>query len=105
MLPARPTRWKGYEILINAVAALDRPDVTLLLLGAGDGSSRFVTSLEQLARRTGLDGRLRIATGSDDMAAALMLADVIAMPSTVPEPFGRVAIAALARPGPISLAI
>ena len=101
MLPARPTRWKGYEILINAVAALDRPDVTLLLLGAGDGSSRFVTSLEQLARRTGLDGRLRIATGSDDMAAALMLADVIAMPSTVPEPFGRVAIEAGAMGRPV----
>ena len=33
-----------------------------------------------------VDGRLRIATGSDDMAA-VMLADVIAMPSTVPEPW------------------
>ena len=101
MLPARPTSWKGHEILINAVAALNRPDVTLLLLGAGDGSSRFVTGLEQLARKTGLDGRLRIATGSDDMAAALMLADVIAMPSTVPEPFGRVAVEAGAMGRPV----
>lgn len=101
MLPARPTSWKGHEILINAVATLNRPDVTLLLLGAGDGSARFVTGLEQLARKTGLDGRLRIATGSDDMAAALMLADVIAMPSTVPEPFGRVAVEAGAMGRPV----
>ena len=101
MLPARPTSWKGHEILINAVAALNRPDVTLLLLGAGDGAPRFVTGLEQLARKTGLDGRLRIATGSDDMAAALMLADVIAMPSTVPEPFGRVAVEAGAMGRPV----
>ena len=101
MLPARPTSWKGYEILINAVAALNRPDVTLLLLGAGDGSSRFVTGLEQLARKTGLGGRLRIAKGSDDMPAALMLADVIAMPSTVPEPFGRVAVEAGAMGRPV----
>ncbi len=101
MLPARPTSWKGHEILINAVAALNRPDVTLLLLGAGDGSPRFVNRLERLARKTGLDGRLRIATGSDDMAAALMLADVIAMPSTVPEPFGRVAVEAGAMGRPV----
>ena len=48
-----------------------------------------------------MDGRLRIATGSDDMPAALMLADVIAMPSTVPEPFGRVAIEAGAMGRPV----
>lgn len=101
MLPARPTSWKGYEVLINAVAALNRPDVTLLLLGAGDGRPRFVAGLEQLARKTGLDGRLRIAAGSDDMPAALMLADVIAMPSTVPEPFGRIAVEAGAMGRPI----
>jgi len=101
MLPARPTSWKGHKILINAVAALNRPNVTLLLLGAGDGAPRFLTGLEQLARKTGLDGRLRIATGSDDMAAALMLADVVAMPSTVPEPFGRVALEAGAMGRPV----
>lgn len=101
MLPARPTSWKGHEVLIKAVAALNRPDVTLLLLGAGDGAPRFVAGLEQLARKTGLDGRLRIAAGSDDMPSALMLADVIAMPSTVPEPFGRVAVEAGAMGRPV----
>ena len=101
MLPARPTSWKGHKVLIRAVAALDRPDVTLLLVGAGDGPPRFVAGLEQLARKTGLDGRLRIATGSNDMPAAFMLADVIAMPSTVPEPFGRVAVEAGAMGRPV----
>ena len=101
MLPARPTSWKGHEVLIRAVASLNRPDVTLLLVGAGDGSPRFVAGLEQLARKTGLDGRLRIATGSNDMPAAFMLADVIAMPSTVPEPFGRVAVEAGAMGRPV----
>ena len=60
-----------------------------------------MAGLEQLARKTGLGGRLRIATGSDDMPAALMLADVIAMPSTVPEPFGRIAVEAGAMVGAI----
>ena len=101
MLPARPTSWKGHETLINAVAALNRSDVILLLLGASDGTPRFAAGLEKLARKTGLNGRLRIAAGSDDMPSALMLADVIAMPSIVPEPFGRVAVEAGAMGRPI----
>ena len=101
MLPARATEWKGHAPLIEAVARLEAKDVTLLLLGAGDGHSRFIERLRALAIKTGLDGRLRIASGTDDMPAALMLADVVAMPSTVPEPFGRVALEAQAMGRPV----
>ena len=101
MLPARATEWKGHAPLIEAVARLEAKDVTLLLLGAGDGHSRFVERLRALAIKTGLDGRLRIASGTDDMPAALMLADVVAMPSTIPEPFGRVALEAQAMGRPV----
>lgn len=101
MLPGRPTSLKGHEILLRAVAALNRPDVTLLFLGAGDGPVRFITRMQQLARTTGLDGRLQIATGTDDMPAALMLADVVAMPSIIPEAFGRVAVEAGAMGRPV----
>ena len=51
MLPARPTSWKGYEVLINAVVALNRPDVTLLLLGAGDGAPDLWLALNNLHER------------------------------------------------------
>ena len=101
MLPARATEWKGHAPLIEAVARLEAKDVTLLLLGAGDGYSRFIERLRALAIKTGLDGRLRIASGTDDMPAALMLADVVAMPSTIPEPFGRVALEAQAMGRPV----
>ena len=101
MLPARATEWKGHAPLIEAVARLEAKDVTLLLLGAGDGHSRFIERLRALAIKTGLDGRLRIASGTDDMPAALMLADVVAMPSTIPEPFGRVALEAQAMGRPV----
>ncbi len=101
MLPARATEWKGHAPLIEAVARLEAKDVTLLLLGAGDGHSRFIERLRALAIKTGLDGRLRIASGTDDMPAALMLADVVAMPSTIPEPFGRVALEAEAMGRPV----
>jgi len=101
MLPARATEWKGHAPLIEAVARLEAKDVTLLLLGAGDGHSRFIERLRALAIKTSLDGRLRIASGTDDMPAALMLADVVAMPSTIPEPFGRVALEAQAMGRPV----
>lgn len=101
MLPARATEWKGHAPLIEAVARLEAKDVTLLLLGAGDGHSRFIERLRALAIKTGLDGRLRIASGTNDMPAALMLADVVAMPSTIPEPFGRVALEAQAMGRPV----
>ena len=101
MLPARATEWKGHAPLIEAVARLEGKDVSLLLLGAGDGHSRFIERLRALAIKTGLDGRLRIASGTDDMPAALMLADVVAMPSTIPEPFGRVALEAQAMGRPV----
>lgn len=101
MLPARATEWKGHAPLIEALARLEAKNVTLLLLGAGDGHSRFIERLRALAIKTGLDGRLRIASGTDDMPAALMLADVVAMPSTIPEPFGRVALEAQAMGRPV----
>lgn len=101
MLPGRPARWKGHEILIRAVAALGRNDVSLLLLGAGDGQDSYIRKLEKLALTTGLNAQLRIAKSTNDVPAALMLADVVAMPSIVPEPFGRVAIEAQAMGRPV----
>jgi len=101
ILPARATAWKGHEHVIQAVAQLKRDDVTLLLLGAGDGHERFISRLKALALSTGLDGRLRIAKSTNDMPAALMLADVVVMPSVIPEPFGRVAIEAQAMGRPV----
>ena len=79
MLAGRPTSWKGYEILIQAASMLDDTEVCLLYLGAGD-DIKFVEKLHQLAVKTGLGNRLRIATGSFDVPAAMMLADVVAMP-------------------------
>ena len=101
MLAGRPTSWKGYDILIEAVARLENDRLCLLLLGAGDGEPKFVDRLHQLALKTGLGGRVRIAGSSLDMPAAMMLADVVAMPSVQPEPFGRVAVEAQAMGRPV----
>ena len=101
MLPARATSWKGHEILIQALAQLSDKDAILMLLGIEDGPPAYAEKLRTMAVRYGLGASVRIGAGSRDMPAALMLADVVAMPSIKPEPFGRVAIEALAMGRPV----
>jgi glycosyltransferase involved in cell wall biosynthesis len=94
MLPARLTRWKGGEALLEAVARLKLPDLFCVFVGGGGAD--FGRALAARAEALGLDERVRIAGHCDDMPAALMLADVVACPSLHPEPFGRALIEAQA---------
>ena len=72
-----------------------------LMIGAGDGKPTFVKRLARFGDKLGLEGRFRLAPIVDDMPAALMVADVVVMPSITPEPFGRVALEAQAMGRPI----
>ena len=101
MLPARPTEWKGHHILLQALAKIkDRPFLCLMI-GASDGRPAFVKGLTRFGDKLGLEGRFRLTPIVDDMPAALMVADVVVMPSITPEPFGRVALEAQAMGRPI----
>jgi glycosyltransferase involved in cell wall biosynthesis len=93
MLPARLTRWKGGEILLQAVASLNDSDLYCVFVGGGEN---FAGTLTRRAESLGLGGRIRLPGQCDDMPAALMLADVVACPSLKPEPFGRTVIEAQA---------
>jgi glycosyltransferase involved in cell wall biosynthesis len=101
MLPARATKWKGHWVLLQALAKIkDRPFICLMI-GAGDGKPAFVSELVRYGQQLGLEGRFRLTPLVDDMPAALMVADVVAMPSITPEPFGRVALEAQAMGRPV----
>jgi glycosyltransferase involved in cell wall biosynthesis len=101
MLPARATAWKGHKILLDALARLPHRNFICLLVGAGDGKPGFVDDLTAYGRSLGLEGRFRLTPVIHDMPAALMFADVVAMPSVTPEPFGRVALEAQAMGRPV----
>ena len=101
MLPARLTRWKGAELLLEAVARLARAEVYAVLVGGDQGRAAYALGLEELAEKLGLSARLRIAGHCDDMPAAMMLADVVVSASLKPEPFGRVVIEAQAMGRPV----
>lgn len=101
MLPARPSSWKGHLILLRALARLEHLQVAIVLLGAGDFNTGYAEMLEKTSLELGLGANVRITTSSRDMPAALMLADVVVMPSIHPEPFGRIAIEAQAMGRPV----
>jgi glycosyltransferase involved in cell wall biosynthesis len=98
---ARHQSGKGTRFLLQALAKIkDRPFICLMI-GAGDGKPAFVSELVRYGQQLGLEGRFRLTPLVDDMPAALMVADVVAMPSITPEPFGRVALEAQAMGRPV----
>ena len=101
MLPARPTAWKGHKILLDAVAKMNRFDITVVLLGIADDNSSFYEAMQRHVARLKIESLVRFAQKTNDMPASLMLADVVVMPSIEPEPFGRVAVEAQAMGRPI----
>jgi glycosyltransferase involved in cell wall biosynthesis len=96
MLPGRLTSWKGQKLLISAMAQLRHTDAIAVLVGSDQGRTAYTESLVEQARSLGLGDRLRIVGHTDDMPAALMLADIVVNASTDPEAFGRTIIEAQA---------
>jgi glycosyltransferase involved in cell wall biosynthesis len=101
MLPGRLTSWKGHAVLLQAVAALNRPDVMCVFVGSDQGRRRYTNELKQLAAGLGIADRLRLVGQCDDMPAAFCLSDVVVHASVQPEAFGRVVIEAQAMARPV----
>lgn len=104
MLAGRLTRWKGQEVLIDALAQLGVRPLTCLLVGGDQGRTRYRKELETKIEACGLNEVVRIVGHTGDMPAALMLADVVVSASTDPEAFGRVVAEAQAMGRPVVVA-
>ncbi|MEO1494507.1 MAG: glycosyltransferase family 4 protein [Pseudomonadota bacterium] len=103
MLPARLTRWKGGESLIDAAArlkAMRGDDFIVLLVGEGDDGG-FTSALDKRIEATGTGDVVRLVGGCSDMAAAYKLASVVVSASIEPEAFGRVVVEAQAMSRPV----
>jgi glycosyltransferase involved in cell wall biosynthesis len=96
LLPARLTAWKGQKLLIAALALLQNKDAVVVLVGDDQGRESYAQSLITQAESLGVAGRLRLAGHTEDMPAALMLADIVVNASTDPEGFGRTIVEAQA---------
>jgi glycosyltransferase involved in cell wall biosynthesis len=103
LLPARLSAIKGQSLLIEAMALPPLRDkaVTAVIIGDDQGRVRYRLQLEDLIAAKGQDRRVRLVPHCRDMPAAYSLASVVAMPSLVPEGFGRVPVEAMAMGVPV----
>ncbi len=105
LLPARLTRWKGHQTLVEAAAHLhmkgECPDAVFVLAGDEQGRSGFKAELQSSISSRGLEGRVVIAGHCYDMPAAYKAASVTVLPSLEAEAFGRAAVEAQAMGCPV----
>lgn len=104
LLPGRLTNWKGQRVLIEAARLMrdgGDSDTAFILAGDAQGRDGYVKELDQLIAKAGLEGRVRRVGHCTDMPAAMLSAAVVAVPSTEPEAFGRVAVEAQAMGTPV----
>jgi glycosyltransferase involved in cell wall biosynthesis len=104
VLPARLTRWKGHDVMVEAAAKLEQAAPRRFLtvfVGGAFGREAYRDSLEQKIRAAGLANAVILAGHTDAMPAALSAADIAVCPSIEPEAFGRAAVEAQAMGLPV----
>ena len=104
LLAARLTAWKGQRVLIEAAAQLMQGGLTgvmFVLAGDPQGRKAYMREIDALIAQHGLGEVVRRTGHCADMPAAYMAASVVAVPSTEPEAFGRVAVEAQAMGTPV----
>ena len=96
----RVSDWKGQDLLIEAVAQLPRElrdIVSVRIVGSTFRDARGpIDKLEEQIRAAGLSKIILLEPFLDDPAEVYRWADLCVVPSKLPEPFGRVAIEAMA---------
>jgi glycosyltransferase involved in cell wall biosynthesis len=91
----RLSSWKGQDVLVRAVARV--PGAVALIAGdAWRGEERRPRELAQLAASLGAGDRVRLLGFRDDVETILGAADVVAVPSTQPDPLPNSALEAAA---------
>ena len=95
MMASRPAMWKGYSVLITALSRV-KEDFQCVLIGAGDGSTKFQNILINKIIKLKLEAKVKLLKSTRDIQAAMILGDIVVMPSLTPEPFGRVILEAQA---------
>lgn len=96
-LMGRLSPWKGQDVLIDALADVRLREANAFALIAGApwrGEERRGRELRELAERIGVADRVRFLGFRDDIATVLGAADVVAVPSTQPDPLPNAALEA-----------
>ncbi|MBN8530637.1 MAG: glycosyltransferase family 4 protein [Alphaproteobacteria bacterium] len=101
LMPGRITRWKGHELMIEALKELKNERFLCLFVGDGEQHPKYRKELEDKILDAGLGEKIRFVGATPFIAEAYMLAHAVACPSIEPEAFGRVAVEAQAMGRPV----
>jgi glycosyltransferase involved in cell wall biosynthesis len=97
-LPGRITRLKGHEDFIELIARLKRQNLPvhgLIVGGASSSKQRYLETLHQRVRSTGLENDISFTGQRDDLKNILAISNLVLSLSTQPESFGRTTLEAL----------
>lgn len=92
LLPARFTRWKGHEFLIDALALLKDEKFVCVFAGYDKKHQNYYNDLKNKVKEKDLFHKIRMIGEVKDMPALYSLSDIVVSASTKPEAFGRIAI-------------
>jgi len=93
----RISDWKGQDVLVRALAEpplRERGVIGLIAGEAWPGAEERAARVQELAARLGVDKRLRMVGFRQDVETVLGAADVVAVPSTAPDPLPGAALEA-----------
>lgn len=103
-LIGRINSWKGQQLLLDAfnVIANDFPEIKLVFVGSPPpGQDYFLHNLEHKIEEFKLKDRVEIVPFQQNIWLFWDAIDIAVVPSTEPEPFGMVAIEAMAAKKPV----
>jgi glycosyltransferase involved in cell wall biosynthesis len=104
-LVGRINRWKGQATLLTAAELLHEQGVRefsiVFVGGPPPGQQYWLDRLRERISRSAMRDRVVLHGHTDDPAAAFAALDVVCVPSIEPEPFGLVAVEAMAAGKPV----
>lgn len=107
-LVGRINRWKGQSLLIEVAGLLaerGHSHVHFLIVGSAfAGHEGLVDELQAKISRSGVSRNVHILSFTSDIWSVWDATDIAVVPSTEPEPFGMVAIEAMASSCPVVVA-
>ncbi|MCW2967465.1 MAG: hypothetical protein JWM71_1237, partial [Solirubrobacteraceae bacterium] len=92
----RIAAWKGQSVLVEALAELPADTIALIAGAPWPGDEAQLAELRALAADLGVGDRIRLPGVLDRPDLAFGAADVVVVPSTLPDPFPNSALEAAA---------
>lgn len=108
VLTGRINRWKGQDLFVDAATTLWERGIRnvhyLMVGGVAAGQEQLIDTLRQKIGESPVGSQIHLMQFTDDIWNVWDACDIAVVPSTEPEPFGMVAIEAMASRKPVVVA-